>query len=95
MLKPLQYWLLSGLAALAAVMAVANVGLYFSNRSREALVAARAQYIQQSQAIATVYRSIAGSLVKLANDHHDEELKSLLSHEGILNDAGGSGGSKP
>ena len=83
MLKPLEYWVLFALAAVSVVLAATNAGLFFSNRSLQMSVGARAQYIQQSQSIATLYQEIARTLAKLAIEHHDEDVKALLKAEGF------------
>jgi hypothetical protein len=83
LLKPSQYWLLSALAALGVLLVALNAALYFANRSTQSLVSARAQYLQQSQPIGSLYQEIAKTLAKLAVDNHDEQLKALLAGEGF------------
>jgi hypothetical protein len=82
-MKPREYWLTCALAALALMLVLANSALYLSNRSMQARVTARAQYIQQSQAIGTLYQEIAKGLANLALERRDEQLKSLLAEEGF------------
>ena len=83
MIKPLQYWLLVVLTAAGGVLVAINAGLYFTNRAAQAQVSARAQYIQQSQSIGSLYQEIAKALANLAVERHDEEIKSLLTQEGF------------
>ena len=83
MLRPLQYGLICALAAACVVVVAINAGLYFTNRAAQAHVSARAQYIQQSQAIGALYQQIAKSLANVAVEHHDEEIKALLAGEGF------------
>jgi len=83
MLKPIQYWVLLALAAVSVLLVVSNIGLYFSNRSAQAQISARAQYLQQSQAIGTLYEDIAKALANLAVEHRDEEVRAMLAQEGF------------
>jgi pyridoxine/pyridoxamine 5'-phosphate oxidase len=98
-LKPWQFRLLSALAALCVVIVGTNAGLYFANRSAQAQLNARAQYIQQSQSIGSLYQEIAKALANLAVEHHDDEIKALLAKEGFTISAApaesGAGGKKP
>jgi len=98
MLKPFQYWLVCLLAAAGIGLIVVNAGLYFANRSLQAAVGARAQYIQQTQPIGTLYREIVRLLARLAIEHQDEEVKALLTKEGFTMPAAGADtdtGTKP
>lgn len=83
MLKPAQYWLLSTLAVACVVIVGVNAGLYFTNRSAQALVSARAQYIQQTQPIGALYQEIAKALASLAMEDNDDAVKALLAGEGF------------
>jgi hypothetical protein len=82
-LKPFQYWLICSLAAVSVVLVVVNAGLYFTNRSAQALLNVRAQYIQQSQPVGSLYQEIAKALANLSIERHDEEIKALLAQEGF------------
>ena len=88
MLKSSEYWVIFALAALSVVLAATNAGLFFTNRSLQQTVSARAQYLQQSQSIGTLYQEIARTLAKLAVEHKDEEVKALLRAEGFTLTAG-------
>jgi hypothetical protein len=79
----MQYWISFTLAAVSVVIVAVNAGLYFTNLSLQAEVSARAQYIQQSQTIRSLYQEIAKALASLAIEHHDEEVKGLLAREGF------------
>ena len=68
---------------MSVVLVVVNAGLYFTNRSAQALLNARAQYIQQSQSIGSLYQEIAKALANLSIERHDEEIKALLAQEGF------------
>jgi len=79
----MQYWVSVALAAAGVVIVAVNAALYFTNHSLQAEVSARAQYIQQSQTIGSLYQEIAKALASLAIEHHDEEVKALLAQEGF------------
>ena len=83
MLKPMQYWILCAIASLSIVLVAVDVWLYFSNQSLQARVGARAQYIQNSGPIGTVYQETARTLANLALERHDEDVKALLAKEGF------------
>ncbi len=83
MLKPVQYWMILTLAGASLVLVAVNGVLYFTDRSARAEVSARAQYVQQSQSIGSLYQEIAKALAKLAIENHDEDVKSLLTGEGF------------
>ncbi|MGD0842502.1 MAG: hypothetical protein ABSA32_15230 [Candidatus Acidiferrales bacterium] len=83
MLKTFQYWLLCGLGAIAIVLVGANIWLYVRNRSVEAEVNARAQYIQQTAPINDLHQQMARALAELAIKNNDEQLLMLLSDQGI------------
>lgn len=83
MLKPIQFWMLSSLAAAGLVLTAANAVLYFLDRGVQFHVSARAEYLGQSQSIGTVYQQMARALANLAVSSHDEQLKSMLSGEGF------------
>jgi hypothetical protein len=79
----MHYWVCFALAAASVVIVAVNAGLYFTNLSLQAEVSGRAQYIQQSQTIASLYQEIAKALASLAIEHHDEEVRALLAQEGF------------
>ena len=100
MLKSLHYWIICALAGASVVLVAVDAGLYYTNRSLQAQVSARGQYIQQSQLIGSLYQEIAKALANLAIEHHDDEVKALLAQEGFTisptpNTAGANARSKP
>jgi hypothetical protein len=83
MLKGPQFWTLTAAGALALLLAVANVVLFQGNRARQAEAASRAQYIQQSIALETLYREIVKGLADQALRTRDEQVRALLADEGL------------
>jgi hypothetical protein len=82
-LKTFHYRLIVALGAVCVVLVAGNAWLSFENRAAQTRLNARAQYIQQSQAIGSLYQEIARSLAKLAIDNHDEQLRAMLAGEGF------------
>jgi uncharacterized protein YpmS len=83
MLKAWQYGTLSALALLALVLVIVNVALFSSNRTAQADVAGRQQFIQQSVQLETLYQQLVRSLAELSAKNNDAQLKSVLAAQGI------------
>ncbi len=82
-MKPSQYWFLTVGAGLALLLTVLNITLFTINRSAQAEVTARAQYLQQSGELQGLYRQIAQALGELAVGNKDWQLRDLLTKEGL------------
>jgi len=82
-LKPIQFWVLSSLAAVALMLTVVNAALFYFDLGARSRVNARGEYLGQTQSIATVYQQMAQSLANLAVSNHDERLQSMLVNEGF------------
>ena len=88
MLDRLQYRWLCALGALLIVLVAVNIGLSEATRKLQALVSARAQFLQQTVAIRDFYQDLARALADLAIKNHDDQIKGVLESEGFhLNDA--------
>jgi apolipoprotein N-acyltransferase len=84
MLRKSEFWLLVLLAALAAVLAIANMFLFQNTRNKQADVAARQQFIQQTLPLEVLQRELIRALANLATrDPQDSELRKLLSNQGL------------
>jgi hypothetical protein len=83
MFKRWQFLLLTALGGMVLLLVLTNEVLSSGNRRAQQAVAARAQYIQQSQAIEPVYRSMLRTLAELAAKNHDEQIRQLLASQGI------------
>ncbi len=79
----LQYWIVTSLAALCLAIMVLNVTLSTLNRSRQAEVAQRQQYVQQSVQLEGLYREIVRALAELAARNNDDDVRVLLQRHGI------------
>ena len=78
-----QFLLLSGLGALALILAITNIVLLTSNRSAQDEFRTRAQYIQQSLQLEPVYQGLIRGLAELAAKQNDPQLRDLLASQGI------------
>ena len=78
-----QYWIVTSLAALCVAIMALNVTLSSLNRSRQAEVAQRQQYVQQSVQLESLYREIVRALAELAARNNDDDVRTLLQRHGI------------
>ncbi len=83
MLKKNEFWILTGLAAIGLVLAVANMVLFSQNRTAQAEVTGRAQYIQQAAQLEPLYREMVKALAELAVRNNDAQLRDMLAKQGI------------
>jgi type VI protein secretion system component VasK len=82
------------LAAIAIILVLTNIVLFERNRSLQAEVSARAQYIQQTSQLEALNREIVNAIANLAVRNKDEALRNLLAQQGItINLGAGQGGS--
>jgi len=83
MLKAWQFWIVTAIALLAAIFVVANTLLFTSNRTAQADIAGRQDYIQKSVQFEGLYREIVKALADLSVRNQDPELRNLLAAHGI------------
>jgi len=83
MLNRNQFLILTVLAALSLCLMLANMILYGGNRTVQTQVTARAQYIQQSLQLQTVYNALLRNLAQLSIKNNDTEIRDLLASHGI------------
>jgi hypothetical protein len=84
MLKKNQFWILTVLAALAILLVVANMVVFSQNRTAQAEVAGRAQYIQQTAQLEPLYREMVKALGELAVRNSDTQLRDMLAKHGVV-----------
>jgi hypothetical protein len=75
-------------ATLVFVLVLVNMVLYELNRTLQAEVNARQQYIQQSLQLEGLNREIVGAIANLAVRNKDDQLKSMLAQHGITINVG-------
>lgn len=83
MLYKNQFVFLTALAVLSLCLMLANMILYGGNRTVQTEVRARAQYIQQSLQLQTVYNALLRNLAQLSIKNNDTEIRDLLASHGI------------
>jgi Tfp pilus assembly protein PilN len=82
-LKEAQFWVLTMVAALTALLTIANIVLFQSNRTIQTDVTSRQQFIQQSIQLEGLYRELIKALADLSVRNQDPELANLLGTQGI------------
>ena len=83
MLKPWQFILLTVLGALSVLLAVTNAAYFTRNRTAQAEVNSRQQFVQQSVALEGLYRDMTKALAELAVKNNDTQLLQMLAAQGI------------
>lgn len=83
MLKDNEFWTLTVVCALALVLACLNMFLFQANRGLQAEANGRAQFIQQSIALETLYRQIVQELADRAVRTRDDQIRDMLAGEGL------------
>ena len=77
-----RYWTVTGLAALALLLAGVDALLQEGNRRLQVAVSTRSQYIQQSAQLEALGRDIIGAIANLAIQNKDEQLRGVLEAHG-------------
>jgi hypothetical protein len=93
--KPWVVWVLSGIAGLGLVLVIINIVLFTGNRSIQAEVNTRQQFINQSLQLDRLNRELITALANLAARNNDEQLKNLLTSHGITFSVNQPGTSAP
>lgn len=79
----LQWWTSSTVAGLALLLMVCSLALGALNRSLQADIQLRQQFVQQSLQLETLYREIIRALAELGARNNDQNLRSMLQRHGI------------
>jgi hypothetical protein len=83
MLMQWQFRLLTVLAALALVLAVTDIVMFNGNQAAQNEFSGRTQYIQRSLQLEPIYQGMIRTLAELSAKNNDEQIRSLLSSQGI------------
>ena len=83
MLKKNEFWILTLLAAIGLLLAIANMVMFSQNRTAQAEVTGRSQYIQQAAQLEPLYREMVKALADLAVRNSDVQLRDMLAKQGI------------
>jgi hypothetical protein len=83
MLRTYEYWILTAIAALSLLLLIVDVTLVHRNQVLRADVESHGQYIQQSIQLQGLYQDMIKALADLAVRNKDDQLRDLLTKEGI------------
>ena len=83
------YWMTVGLSALALALVVAYMVLVQDNRSVQAEVNRRQQFINQSIQLGRINEALIRALAAAAVSNKDDKLRDLLADNGITINASG------
>jgi len=78
-----QHNLLTALGALALLLAITNATLFSNNRSAQAELSQRQQFIQQTGPLESLYRDIVKALAEMAVKGNDKQVLDMLAAQGI------------
>lgn len=79
----LQYWAATVLGAACLLLAVGHILLASMNRSLQADIGQRQQFVQQSVQLEGLYREIIRALAELGARNNDQDVRALLQRHGI------------
>jgi hypothetical protein len=83
MLKRIEYIILTLAAAAFLVVVIANVSVSRSSRAMQAQFTEQQQFIATTAQLEVLNRELIRALAELAARNNDEQLRSLLSANGI------------
>ena len=83
------YWMTVGLSAAAGALIVAYIVLVQDNRTMQAEVNRRQQFINQSIQLGRVNEALIRALAAAAVSNNDDKLRDLLAENGITINASG------
>jgi len=83
MLNKWQYNLLTALGALALILAITNAALFTGNRTAQAELAQRQQFVQQTGPLEGLYRDIVKALAEMAVKGNDKQVLDMLAAQGL------------
>lgn len=95
MLARWQFWVTTIVALCVALAAGYTMMLFGQNRTSQAELARRTQYIQQSVQLESLYRDIVKALADLSIRNQDKALGDLLASQGITVNAPTPGATAP
>lgn len=75
----LQYWIVNVLGLLALALLGSNIWLVTTNKTAQADLSLRQQYVQQSVQLEGLYREIIRALAELSARNNDADVKAMLS----------------
>ena len=76
------------IAGIGVALVVVNIVLFERNRTLQAEVNIRAQYIQQTVQLEGLHREIVSAIANLSVRNKDDALKTILTQQGITINVG-------
>lgn len=83
-LHPWEFWTVNALAGVTLVLLVINIALHLGNRSIQAEVNARQQYIEQTMRLSRLNNQLIQALANLSVQTNDQEIRNLLAAQGVI-----------
>ena len=83
-----QFWIVTVASGLVLVLALLNLGLAQGNRERQADLAARGQFLQQTAGLEPIYRDLLRGVAELGARNNDADLRKLAESQGITFNTG-------
>ena len=82
-MNAMQFWATTTLGVCCLAVLAGNVVLSTSNKTAQADIAVRQQYVQQSVQLEGLYREIVRALAELGARNNDNDVKAMLQRHGI------------
>ena len=83
LLRDWRFSLVTAIALIGSVLVLVNVSIHRANRTLQADVAQRQQFINQSIQLARLNNELIQALAKLSAETEDESIRRLLADEGV------------
>jgi hypothetical protein len=77
------WWTATGLAAISVILVIFNVIMVMGNQTRQAEVAQRQQFINQSVQLGRLNQNLVNLLAQAAVKNGDAEIQQMLTANGI------------
>lgn len=82
-MNTMQYWITTAIGACCLAVLAGNMVLSYGNKSAQADIAVRQQYVQQSVQLEGLYREIIRALAELGARNNDSDVRAMLQRHGI------------
>ena len=82
-MNAIQYWATTAVGTCCLAVLSGNVVLAYNNKSTQADINMRQQYVQQSVQLEGLYREIVRALAELGARNNDNDVKAMLQKHGI------------
>ena len=83
LLRDCKFSLVTAIAVLGSILVLVNVSIHRANRTLQADVAQRQQFINQSIQLSRLNNEFIKALAQLSAETEDESIRQLLADEGV------------